>query len=385
MAENKIQYSARTYDDYRKSLLDISRKYYPDMADSFNDASVGQWLIELCASVGDELSYHIDRTYQETSVTAAGQRSSLNSIARNNGIKIPGKKAAIVEIELSCELPLKASGDNSNGNLSEADTTYAPIVKRGALFSTGLVTFELVNDVNFGEQFDENGMPNRQIIPNRDSNGNIIINGGTIDITGQSAFDYDGNAQYNGGTLIVNGQQVSSIPNQMMGGGGPMITGQWINQRTGERVTVRDSYMDGENMFVILTNGRQLTMEEFQDYVQMSDDVYDEKGNKIGNEKPLQKKTAKKKAAYDPNLVFDGMDSTAQPIQSDLQKQILAAEAAELGLNQDDSPQNYGVEPQDIPQSRKGPGREPGPCILKRPSGTWKDYLGRHHSPRDGG
>lgn len=53
-----------------------------------------------------------------------------------------------------------------------------------------------------------------------DSNGNIIINGGTLDITGQSAFDYDGNAQYNGGTLIVNGQQVSSIPNQMMGGGG---------------------------------------------------------------------------------------------------------------------------------------------------------------------
>lgn len=135
----------------------------------------------------------------------------------------------------------------------------------------------------------------------------------------------------------------------MMGGGGPMITGQWINQRTGERVTVRDSYMDGENMFVILTNGRQLTMEEFQDYVQMSDDVYDEKGNKIGNEKPSQKKTAKKKPAYDPNLVFDGMDSTAPPVQSDLQKQILAAEAAELGLNQDDSPQNYGVEPQDIP------------------------------------
>lgn len=139
----------------------------------------------------------------------------------------------------------------------------------------------------------------------------------------------------------------------MMGGGGPMITGQWINQRTGEKVTVRDSYMDGENMFVILTNGRQLTMEEFQDYVQMSDDVYDEKGNKIGNENPSQKKTAKKKPAYDPNLVFDGMDSTEQPIQSDLQKQILAAETAELGLNQDDSPQNYGenygVEPQDVP------------------------------------
>ena len=52
-----------------------------------------------------------------------------------------------------------------------------------------------------------------------DANGNIVINGGTIRVTGQSSFDYDGTAQYNGGTIIVNGQQVYSIPNQMMGGG----------------------------------------------------------------------------------------------------------------------------------------------------------------------
>ena len=52
-----------------------------------------------------------------------------------------------------------------------------------------------------------------------DSNGNIIINGGTISVTGSSIFDYDGTAQYNGGTIIANGQQISSIPNQMMGGG----------------------------------------------------------------------------------------------------------------------------------------------------------------------
>ena len=53
-----------------------------------------------------------------------------------------------------------------------------------------------------------------------DSNGDIIINGGYIDVTGQSTFDYDGTGTYNGGTIIVNGQQVDSIPNQMMGGRG---------------------------------------------------------------------------------------------------------------------------------------------------------------------
>ena len=53
-----------------------------------------------------------------------------------------------------------------------------------------------------------------------DSNGNIIVNGGSVSVTGNSTFDYDGTAQYNGGTILVNGQQVSSIPNQMMGGRG---------------------------------------------------------------------------------------------------------------------------------------------------------------------
>lgn len=52
-----------------------------------------------------------------------------------------------------------------------------------------------------------------------DSNGNIIVNGGTISVSGQSTFDYDGTAQYNGGTIIVNGTVTNSIPNQMMGGG----------------------------------------------------------------------------------------------------------------------------------------------------------------------
>ncbi len=57
-----------------------------------------------------------------------------------------------------------------------------------------------------------------------DSNGNIVINGGTISVTGNSTFDYEGTGVINGGTVIVNGQQVSTLPNQMMGGpgmGGP--------------------------------------------------------------------------------------------------------------------------------------------------------------------
>ena len=57
-----------------------------------------------------------------------------------------------------------------------------------------------------------------------DSNGYIVVNGGTLDITAQSPFDYDYGAEYNGGTIIVNGTETNEITNQMMGGG--MMGGQ---------------------------------------------------------------------------------------------------------------------------------------------------------------
>ena len=62
-----------------------------------------------------------------------------------------------------------------------------------------------------------------------DSNGDLIITGGKISITGQSPFDYDGSCTHTGGTLIVNGQETDTVTNQMMGGGmmgGPMGGGQ---------------------------------------------------------------------------------------------------------------------------------------------------------------
>ena len=60
-----------------------------------------------------------------------------------------------------------------------------------------------------------------------DSNGNIIVSGGTINVSyptqGPSeSFDCDGTATYTGGTIIINGSQVDSIPQSMMGGRGMM-------------------------------------------------------------------------------------------------------------------------------------------------------------------
>lgn len=167
--EKRIQYLNRTFEDYKDALIAYSEKYYPDLSKSYDDASVASWLIDLIASVADNESYHIDRAYQETNIESAFEKASLMAIARNNGIKVPGPKGAMAEVKISYVLPV---GNNN------PDWSYSPIVKRGTKFSSGSQMFELQSDVDFAEQFDENGVSNRLIVPNVNTNG--IITGYTV-------------------------------------------------------------------------------------------------------------------------------------------------------------------------------------------------------------
>lgn len=171
MAENRIQYTNRNYDEIRNALVDVTRRYYGNIFESLNDASIGQWMLDINSDIYDLLMYNIDRAYQETSITSANSRSSLLNIARSLGVRIPGPKSALVEVELSCILPLMST---TPPNMAQADESYAPFIKRGSLFSDGMNTFELLEDVNFKEQFDSNGLSNRQIIPRRNANGDIV-------------------------------------------------------------------------------------------------------------------------------------------------------------------------------------------------------------------
>ena len=66
--------------------------------------------------------------------------------------------------------------------------------------------------------------------------------------------------------------------------GGPSISGQWVSKRTGESILVRDSIIMDNDMSVILSDGRTLSMEEFsRDYIQMSEEEYDIGGQQISS------------------------------------------------------------------------------------------------------
>ena len=167
MSQKKINYLARTFSDYRAELINFSNKYYPELADDFNDSSVGAWFIDLVSSVSDNLSYHIDRMYQETNPNTAMLKSSVLNSARSNGFKVPGAKASMCEVKLSCNLPVDPN------DISSPDWRYAPILRRTSTVAAGNYNFHLTEDVDFAEQFNSEAFSNRTFTPNRNSNGSI--------------------------------------------------------------------------------------------------------------------------------------------------------------------------------------------------------------------
>lgn len=181
--DKKISYLARNFDDIKSELISFSKKYYPELSTNFNDASVGSWFIDLMSAVGDDLSYHTDRMYQETDINTSSTKSSILNYARLNGVKVPGPKSSICEIELSCILPIDST------NIQLPNWNYAPLIKRGGIVGNATYTFELTEDVNFKEQFNSDGVSNRTFVPIRDNNGIIVnykVTKTTLVVSGQS-------------------------------------------------------------------------------------------------------------------------------------------------------------------------------------------------------
>lgn len=169
MSEKSINYMARDFNTIKSELLALSKQYYPELSDTFNDASVGAWLIDLVSAVGDDLNYYIDRCYNEQNVNTASLKSSVLNTARANNFKVPGPKAAMCEVAISIDLPV-----NNSASMSLPNWEMAPRIKQGAVVTNGSIEFETLEDIDFKEQFNKNALSNRSFLPVRNASGAIV-------------------------------------------------------------------------------------------------------------------------------------------------------------------------------------------------------------------
>ncbi len=166
MAEKKIAYTERDFLGVRNELLRITNTYYPNLIQNANDASIYSVFLDLNAAVSDNLNFQIDRTFQETVLQFAQERSSLYNLARTYGLKIPGNRPSVTVCDISITVPV--FGDKE-------DFRYLGVLRTGSQFRGGGQIFELVDECNFSSPYSVDGVPNRTKIPNFDANG-ILTN-----------------------------------------------------------------------------------------------------------------------------------------------------------------------------------------------------------------
>ena len=106
MAQRKnIQYINRDFGEFRASLIDYAKTYFPTTYNDFTPASPGMMFMEMAAYVGDVLSFYLDNQIQETFLQFARQPNNLYELAYMFGYKPNVTQVATTNIDFYQQVP----------------------------------------------------------------------------------------------------------------------------------------------------------------------------------------------------------------------------------------------------------------------------------------
>lgn len=142
-AERNIRYLDRDFTNFRNSLIEFTKTYFPNTYTDFSPSSPGMMFMEMASYVGDVLSFYQDNQIQETFTQFAKQTPNLYQLAYMMGYKPKTTGAAVADVTIYCVVP-------SNGN--SPDFSYAPTIPSNTVIGSsvnGQSSFVLQNFVDF--------------------------------------------------------------------------------------------------------------------------------------------------------------------------------------------------------------------------------------------
>jgi len=79
MASNNvnISYLNKSFGDFRSTLLDYAKTYFPTSYNDYSETAVGLMFIEMASYIGDNLSFYLDTQFQENLVNYAKEKNNL--------------------------------------------------------------------------------------------------------------------------------------------------------------------------------------------------------------------------------------------------------------------------------------------------------------------
>tara|TARA_B100000287_G_scaffold63145_1_gene54894 strand:- start:227 stop:2491 length:2265 start_codon:yes stop_codon:yes gene_type:complete len=109
---SNVEYMNKDFADFKNTLMEYAKAYFPDTYKDFNETSPGMMLIEMSAYVGDVLSFYIDQQYKEMMLSLAQERRNVVNIANMLGYKVKPTSAAVTTLTVTQEVGVDSSDLN---------------------------------------------------------------------------------------------------------------------------------------------------------------------------------------------------------------------------------------------------------------------------------
>jgi hypothetical protein len=113
MTQNKnISYLNKNFLQYKASLIEFARNYFPNTYTDFSEASPGTMFIEMSSYVGDVLSFYTDTQIQENFVLTAKEKENLLNMAYSLGYRPKSSYASVTTVDFYQRVPILNGAPN---------------------------------------------------------------------------------------------------------------------------------------------------------------------------------------------------------------------------------------------------------------------------------
>jgi hypothetical protein len=147
MASNttNISYLNKSFSDFRSTLLDYAKTYYPTSYNDYSETSIGLMFIEMASYIGDNLSFYLDTQFQENLLNYAKEKNNLINLAYSLGYQPKMSYASTAILDVYQLFPKTIVAGES-----VPDYNYAIKVPANSVInSTSNVSFLTTEDVDF--------------------------------------------------------------------------------------------------------------------------------------------------------------------------------------------------------------------------------------------
>ena len=140
-----IKYTARDFESIKRELVDYKRRYYPNISRDENETSFDDMMMDLVSYVGDQLSFYLDYSVNESFLDTAIEFNNILKLGKQLGYKYKANPSSTGIATFFAIIPSNVGGLGP-------DSRYLPILKKDSeISSIGGNSFLLNEDINFGD------------------------------------------------------------------------------------------------------------------------------------------------------------------------------------------------------------------------------------------